>query len=345
MRASTSLPVLAAAALLAGGCATLPAPEVARGQEPATDVRRPADDRTEANDKKEDGKKDASGNDKKDKEKEEKADKKDEKKGPPKTLFQWAVGPEVKDPDEDEPKPITTDRPDFTEASSTVGLGRVQLEAGYTYTRDHFAGATRVDHSFPEALLRIGLFADWFELRLGQNYHSTRTAFGPPAERLSGPDDFYVGAKLGLAEQRAYLPELAVILQATLPTGARSLTTDRVLPGVNFCYGWDVVKELLDAGGVFRASGAVDGDRHSYVEFAQSFSLGYRVTKELRAYGEWYAFYPTSATGPGVASQHYFDTGLAYQVTPDFQLDVRAGWGLSKSADDFFAGAGFSVRY
>ena len=221
----------------------------------------------------------------------------------------------------------------------------MQLEAGYTYTRDRFAGATRVDHSVPEALLRIGLFADWFELRLGQNYHSTRTVFGPPTEHLSGPDDLYFGAKVGLAEQRAYLPELAVILQATLPTGTRGLTTDRVLPGVNFCYGWDVVKDLVDAGGVFRVNGAVDGDRHSYLELAQSFSLGYRVTKELRAYAEWYAFYPTSATAPGVTAQHYFDTGLAYQVTPDFQLDVRAGWGLSKSADDFFAGAGFSVRY
>ena len=337
MRASLLPGILLAAAALTGGCASVPAPEVARGQAPATDVKPPAGDWKRA-------KKEANG-DEKDANKDEKEGKKDEKKVPPRTLFRWEIGPEVEDQAEDEPKPITTDRPDFTEASSTVGLGRVQLEAGYTYTRDRFAGATRVDHSFPEALLRIGLFADWFELRLGQNYHSTRTVFGPPTERLSGPDDFYVGAKLGLAEQRAYLPELAVILQATLPTGARSLTTDRVLPGVNFCYGWDVVKELLDAGGVFRASGAVDGDRHSYVELAQSFAVGYQVTRELRAYGEWYAFYPTGPTAPGTTAQHYFDTGLAYRVTPDFQLDVRVGWGLSKSADDFFAGAGFSVRY
>jgi hypothetical protein len=32
-------------------------------------------------------------------------------------------------------------------------------------------------------------------------------------------------------------------------------------------------------------------------------------------------------------------------VTPDFQLDVRVGRGLSQSADDLFAGAGFAVRY
>jgi hypothetical protein len=314
MRASILPGILLAAAALTGGCASAPVPEVARGQEPATDVKPPADDKTS---EKAEARKDAPADDKKDKD--PKQDKKDEKKGPPKALFRWEIGPEVEEKKEEDPLPLVTDRPDFTEASSTVGLGRVQLEAGYTYTRDRFAGTTRVDHSFPEALLRVGLFADWFELRLGENYHSTRTAFAQPTERLAGLEDLYVGAKLGLAEQRAYLPELAVILQATVPTGSRGISTEKVLPGANFCYGWEVVKDLVDAGGVFLVNGAVDADRH--------------------------AFYPTSATAPGVTSQHYFDTGLAYLVTPDFQIDVRAGWGLSKSADDFFAGAGFAVRY
>src|SRR4051812_42226261 len=254
MRASILPGILLAAAALTAGCASVPAPEVARGQAPATDVKPPAGDWRPAKKESNGNEKDAN-HDEKEGKKDEKEGKKDEKKGPPKTLFRWEIGPEVEDKPEDEPKPITTDRPDFTEASSTVGLGRVQLEAGYTYTRDRFAGTTRVDHSFPEALLRIGLFADWFELRLGQNYHSTRTVFGPPTEHLSGPDDFYVGTKLGLAEQRAYLPELAVILQATLPTGTRGLTTERVLPGANFLYGWEVVKDVLDAGGVFLVNG------------------------------------------------------------------------------------------
>src|SRR5688500_15833003 len=37
---------------------------------------------------------------------------------------------------EEEEESIITDRPDFTEASTTVGKGRVQLEGGYTFSTD-----------------------------------------------------------------------------------------------------------------------------------------------------------------------------------------------------------------
>ena len=33
-------------------------------------------------------------------------------------------------------EPLVTDRPDFTESSTTVGQGVVQLEMGYTFTGD-----------------------------------------------------------------------------------------------------------------------------------------------------------------------------------------------------------------
>src|SRR5262245_57860492 len=175
-----------------------------------------------------------------------------------KTLFTWAVGgeePEKKangdekngtgkdseaEAERDEPKPIETDRPDFTEASSTVGKGRVQLESGYTYVRDRNNGLRLNSHSFPEALFRIGLFADWFELRIGQNYHDTRTTSGATAgvapvagtEFMTGPEDLYLGVKLALTEQKKYLPETALILQTTVPTGADELSADELLPGL-----------------------------------------------------------------------------------------------------------------
>ena len=335
-RSPSSRQSWSAAAALTAGCASVPAPEAARGQEPAPDVQPPTGDWKPA-------KKEANG-DEKDTNKDEKEGKKDEKKGPPKTLFQWAVGPEVEDPDDDEPKPIITDRPDFTEASSTVGLAGSSSRPG-TRTRGTGPGGRRgwITRT-PKPCSRIGLFADWFELRLGENYHSTRATFAHPIEHHAGLEDLYVGAKVALLEQKAYLPEVAVILQALVPTGSGGESTGRLLPGANFCYGWDVVKDVLDAGGVFLVNGAVDSDRHSYVELAQSFSLGYRVTKTS---GPTPSGTPSTrpAQPPADTSQHYFDTGLAYQLTPDFQLDVRAGWGLSKSADDFFAGAGFSVRY
>ena len=44
-------------------------------------------------------------------------------------------------------------------------------------------------------------------------------------------------------------------------------------------------------------------------------------------------------------SEAIFHPGLTYRVTPNLQLDLRAGVGLNRHADDFFAGSGFAVRY
>jgi Putative MetA-pathway of phenol degradation len=345
MRGPTLLPAFLVAAALAGGCVSPPGPLTARGQAPASEFAAARDDESESG-------KEKSGKDKNGDEKKENGDKKDEDgkdrkkdKGPPKTLFEWAVGPEEDKPDDEEPKPHSADRPDFTQASSTVGLGRAQLEAGYTYTRDRTGGASRVTQTYPEAILRIGVLADWFELRLGENYTHSRTTFVFPTDHEAGLDDLYVGVKLGLTEQKAFLPEMAMILQATVPTGAGFHSADRVLPGGNILYGWDVIKDVIDAGGLSQANLAVGADGQSYVQWAQSFSVGYRPVRDLRAYAEWYVLSPTGATAPGVTAQHYLDTGLIYWLTPDLAADVRVGWGLSRGADDFFAGAGFSVRY
>ena len=54
----------------------------------------------------------------------------------PGTLLRWSSDPcSMGGPNLN--APLVTDRPDFTEASSTVGHGVAQLEIGYTYTFDN----------------------------------------------------------------------------------------------------------------------------------------------------------------------------------------------------------------
>ena len=43
--------------------------------------------------------------------------------------------------------------------------------------------------------------------------------------------------------------------------------------------------------------------------------------------------------------QNYMDSGIIYHITPNIQVDIRAGFGLSGRPDDFFTGTGFSVRF
>jgi hypothetical protein len=244
--------------------------------------------------------------------------------------------------DEDQDS-IVTDRPDFTEASSTVGKGRIQLEAGYTYIRDRGVAGDFDGHSMPEALLRIGMFADWFELRLGQNLTSSRLVSSTgQRERTAGFEDLYVGAKVALTEQHHCLPEMAVILHATLPTGHRDLTADRVLPGISLLYSWEV-NDFISIGGSSIASSAVDEADETYLRMAQSLTIGYQLTEKLGAFTEGFAFF--THDGIGVGPEYYLNGGFTYQFTPNFQYDIRAGFGINDRADDFFAGTGFAVRY
>src|SRR5688572_30607175 len=157
-----------------------------------------------------------------------------------KTLMQWSYGTSFEGgPELDEP--LVTDRPDFTEASVTVGYGVAQLETGYTYTYDDTATESTRSHSYPETLLRVGTLAEWFELRAAWNYAEERTnEFGVGSDTASGAEDLYLGFKLALTPQECILPETALILQMTVPTGSSEFTADEVLPGFNYLYGWDI---------------------------------------------------------------------------------------------------------
>jgi len=280
----------------------------------------------------------------------------------PKTLLTWAVGREEKKDKDDEknddekhgngkdgngkkdkerePNIIATDRPDFVEASHAVGKGRVQLEGGYTYVRDSSGGARTIAHSYPEMLLRIGMFADWFELRIGQNFLNERS----PGSSVHGASDLYLGARFDLTEQKGAFPEASLVLQTTVPSGRRSFSAGQMLPGANLLYGWEIIEDKLTLGASTQFNRRVDDDGHYYAEFAQAFTVGYRWTKRLGQYTELFTIVPCGANS-GALTQHYLDGGFTYLITDNFQLDIRAGVGLNRAADDFFAGTGFGIRY
>jgi hypothetical protein len=262
-----------------------------------------------------------------------------------KTLLQWSYGTSFGGgPDLEEP--LVTDRPDFTEASVTVGHGVVQLETGYTYIYDDSPAGSVRSHSYPESLLRVGMLADWFELRVDWNYVEERTnVFGqePFIASASGAEDLGLGFKLALTPQECILPETAIILQMTVPTGSSDFTADEVLPGFNYLYGWDITEDWSTAGSTQLNRAIDDATRDAYVEFAQSWTTGYSLTDRIGSYAEWFVIVPSSADTNH--TEHYFNGGFTVLLSDDIQWDVRAGVGLNGAADDFFTGTGLSLRF
>ena len=128
----------------------------------------------------------------------------------------------------DEPEPIVTDRPDFTESSDTVPFGRMQLEGGYTFSR---VGTLR-EHAFGELLLRIAT-GRRTEARIGINSHIWNHGAG--ASR--GFEDTTLGMKVRLCPGSETFnllrPTTALILETTIPTGSSAFSGREMQPGAD----------------------------------------------------------------------------------------------------------------
>jgi hypothetical protein len=125
-------------------------------------------------------------------------------------------------------EPLTTDRLDFTESSSTVGRGVLQLEMGYTYVYDdnEADGSIVHSHNTPETLFRYGV-SDRVEVRLFWNYIWERTIDGAPVS-FDGAEDFAVGTKIEMWTEQGFRPETAVILEFGVPTGGSVFSTNHL---------------------------------------------------------------------------------------------------------------------
>lgn len=252
------------------------------------------------------------------------------------TLFSWSgQAPGPVDPNSG----MATDRPDVTEASSTVGSGVLQIETGYTYLQDRTAGQLNESHSFPETLFRYGTPVDWLELRFATNVSHQKAE----TTSFTGAEDLYFGGKIGLTSQDGLYPEMALVPQVTIPSGAKALTSGRSLPGVNWLYGWDVTDIVSTAGSTQFNFSVDENTKNDYIEWTQTWTVGYALRDHIGAYTEWFAFFPHGSET--AQTEHYANCGLTFQFTDDIQWDIRTGMGLNDSAADWFTGIGMSVRF
>lgn len=249
-------------------------------------------------------------------------------------------------------EPLKTDRPDFTEASSVVGLGIAQLESGYTfvYRDDERDGSITKTHSAPEMLWRIGIHED-VELRFVWNYLWERSRLGSAVASPEGGEDFTFGAKFALTDERGLIPESALILDCTIETGAKEFRTEDADAGSNLLYSWTLPQDWALAGSTgfstatedVPVAGGLLTDRDGHVVMHQSMSIGVPLSDDLGMYLEYFGLYTMGRNED--FPENYVDGGVTYLLSGDVQLDVRAGKGLNNQANDFFSGVGLSLRF
>ena len=244
-----------------------------------------------------------------------------------------------KNGDDDSEDELKSDRPNFTQGSSVVPKKHLQIESGYTFTQAEGGDKGHNTHDLPELQLRYGL-AERLELRLyweGIVFNSMTDRAGHVVTE-NGGTDIDLGFKYALTKQKSWRPESALIVNVSAPVGSVSQSSNQVDADISYNYSWELTKRVTLAGSTGNRNTFESNDHLS--RFYQSADLEYKLTEKLSMFNEWYVlcFKDSNDNHP----QHYYDGGFTYLVTPRFQLDWRAGVGLSQVSDGFFTGCGFT---
>jgi hypothetical protein len=141
-------------------------------------------------------------------------------------------------------------------------------------------------------------------------------------------------------DKPSIVPAVSLVLMSSVPTGTAAFRQPRVQPEAKLAASWTLT-DRIDLGTNFNVSRPRD-ENGRYTVLEASASFGFELTPKVGAYAEAFGFAPQLA---GVEHVKYANTGLTFGLTPNFQLDVRAGIGLNRTDPDYFLGAGLVRRW
>jgi hypothetical protein len=224
-------------------------------------------------------------------------------------------------------EPMNPDRPGVSNGASTVGAGRLQIEAGGNVFWD--AG----DDAFgtvPVAV-RYGL-GKVFELRLESDTVS-----------LHGPDrgvaDLFAGMKWTF---HAGHPTLGFMTRVRFPTGSRPFREGVVTPDFTLLANLPLGQVWSVEANVALAVPRPEGSDDRIAQWTYAATVAAAVTAKLQAFAELSSLGADTRDGP---RQGLADAGVACAVKDNLVLDVDVIVGLTSAAPDWGLTGGISVRF
>ncbi|MDO1502292.1 transporter [Winogradskyella maritima] len=232
--------------------------------------------------------------------------------------------------------PLVTDRPDATEASSTVGKGVFQIETGGFYESFEANNIQNELYTYNTMLIRYGLL-DRIEFRVGWDFVEGITKVNNTKldNVTSGFSPILLGVKVDIVEEKGLLPEIALLLHTNHPffAGEDYKTTST---GTDFRFSLShTLSERSSLGYNLGMSWDGDTTRASYL---YTLAYGYSLSDKIGAYVEVYGYLPE-----GLSFNHYWDAGFTYLVNNNLQFDAYFGTSLTEG-QDILLGLGASFR-
>lgn len=210
---------------------------------------------------------------------------------------------------------INTDRPTNTYATSVVRKGLVVVETGVFLNRTDIGNDERsIYNDFGQTFVRIGTGAN-LEIQVATSFASFKPA--PNADATNGLTPLKLGGKMHIAEEKGVWPEISFIGNVTLPwMGEESFRPEYVAPDFRFIF----YNSLTDRFGIGYNLGMAWDGNEARSSFVYSLMFAGSMVGNLSAFVEVFGGFPE-----GTSSDHSFDLGFTYLVSPVFQVDASFG--------------------
>jgi hypothetical protein len=229
---------------------------------------------------------------------------------------------------------MEADRPDQTESPFTVKHKYFQVETGIGLIKDNKLSTIIL----PTVLTKYGLLKN-LELRLVTEFNVVETPVIIPFgnDFVSGLTPVKVGGKLGLFEEKGWLPKTSVIFEVGIPKAAsKKFRATKWAPAFILTM-QNSLSENVGLG--YNLGAEWDGETnkpYTIYTISAGFDMGKQWTSFIEFFGAARKNNPPANT---------IDLGLGYYINDNIKLDVSGGAGVSRSAADGFFSAGFSIRF
>ncbi len=226
---------------------------------------------------------------------------------------------------------IITDRPDQTEASTTVPKGSLQIESGilvgFTETK------TNKERQLfaPTTLFRFGI-TKGIEIRVLSQLENIKNQL--TSEEITGISDMEIGTKVQLLQKENINTEIAFLSHLIIPTGSTGLTIDK----------FGTINKMSISHKINEDLGIGYNIGYDYFGIGKgnltySLSLSISVTDKVGVYIEPY--------GEITDFKNYvsnFDAGFTYLAKDNFQLDFSFGTGINNKMNYISTGFSWNIN-
>lgn len=225
---------------------------------------------------------------------------------------------------------IDTDRPTEAQNASLVSRGTFQAEIGVR--KEHEEGE-QYFYRNPDVLLRYGLFP-FLELRLNPIFETQQPGLSIKSKHGLEPLEAGIKAKLYQTKDTSLILSLYGILG--IPHAAsKDYELNKAFYRARLLLQNTIGEKIKINYNIGRDWSDEDLQQSWMYSISPQFELSDKWTVLLEEYADF---------NPNSAPEHYADLGVTFGITNNLQLDVNAGKGLNKNADDYFLLAGISFR-